>query len=112
MGVLSVPQTGCDPRRGKRVAGRFGPLDEADRVIEVRLEVAPFRCRESLKAIEVEMGNVGRAGVAVPDRVRGARHRHSDPERTAGPADERGLARPELSGDGDDVAGGKLVRDE
>jgi len=45
------------------------------------------------------------AVVAMADRVRRARHALADAERGARTAHERRLARPELAGDGDDVAG-------
>ena len=81
------------------------PLDEHDRVLEVRLEVAPLRRREAAKAVEVEMGDVDRPAVAVADRERRARDTSRDAERAAGPADERRLARTELARDEDDVTG-------
>ena len=51
------------------------------------------------------MRDVDRPAVAVADRERRARDRLVDPERAAGAADERRLARAELARDEDDVTG-------
>ena len=87
----------------KGVAAGLRPLDERDRVLEVRLEVAPLRGREPLEAIQVEVGDVLLTPIAMTDRERRARHGRCDPEGSAGASDERRLARTELAGDGDDV---------
>ena len=62
------------PCRRERADARLGPLDEDDRVLEVRLEVTPLRRREATEAIEVEMRYVDHAPIAVADRERRARH--------------------------------------
>src|SRR5436190_22116487 len=104
---VHVGQTYRDPHRWERAGRRLGPFDEADRILEVRLEVAPLRRRETLEAEEVEMGDVGVARVTVADRVGRARDRRRDAERRAGAADEGRLAAAELPGDRHDVADGE-----
>ena len=83
----------------------FRPLDEDDRVVEVRLEVAPL-CRGHIpEAVEIEMRHLDPApGIAVADREGRARHRALHSERAAGSANESRLAGAEVSGDGDDIA--------
>src|SRR5205823_3271039 len=89
-------------RRGEElVRVRLGPLDEDDRAVEVRLEVAPLGRRDALEPEEVEVRDENAALVAVPDRVRRARNRPLDAEPPAGAADEGRLAGAELAGDGD-----------
>jgi hypothetical protein len=84
---------------------RLGPLDEDDRVVEVRLEIAPLRRRHHLlEAKEVEVRHVDSALVPVADGVRRARDRTFDAERAGGAADERRLPGAELARDRDDVA--------
>ena len=101
-----------DRQRGRRKhrRARLGPLDEHDRVVEVRLEVAPLRRRDAREAVEVEVRDVDRAGVAVADREGRARDRRGHAERAAGAAHERRLARAELARDGDDVARSRAAR--
>src|SRR2546421_8587093 len=108
---VHVRQTYRDPHRWERAGRRLGPLDEADRVLEVRLEIAPLGGREALKAEEVEVRHVGLAGVAVADREGRARDRRSDAERPARAADEGRLAAAELARNRDDVADGELTRE-
>jgi len=83
---------------------RLRPLDEDDRVLEVRLEVPPLRRRNAAKAKEVEMGHLDAPLVPVTDGVRGAGDRSFDAESPAGTTDERRLARSELARDRHDVA--------
>jgi hypothetical protein len=52
---VHVRQTYRDPHRWERAGRRLGPLHEADRVLEVRLEIAPLGRGEALEAEEVEM---------------------------------------------------------
>ena len=69
MSAIHVRQTYLDARRREGIGRRLGPLDEADRVLEVRLEVAPLGGGEALEAVEVEVRDVHRLGrVAVADR--------------------------------------------
>src|SRR5690348_1927875 len=82
----------------------LGPLDEGNRAIEVRLEVAPVLGAEAPDAVEVEVRDGGVPGVAVADRVGRARDGLADAERAARSTDERRLAGAELAGDRDDVA--------
>ena len=84
------------PRRAGGSAAEPGlrPLDEHDRVVEVRLEVAPLGRGQAAEAVEVEVGHVRVPRVAVADRERRARDRRGDAERAAGAADERRLPRP------------------
>ncbi len=93
-----------DSRQRQDAHPGFGPLDEHDGVVEVRLEIPPLGWRDVAKAEEIEVRDVHASVVAVPDRVRRTRHRPRDSERTAGAAHEGGLAGAELAGDGDDVA--------
>jgi hypothetical protein len=82
----------------------LGPLDEDDRVVEVRLEIAPLRRRHVSEAKEVEVRHVDSALVPVADGVRRARDWTFDAERAGGAADERGLAGAELARNRHDVA--------
>ena len=66
-------------------AAVLGPLDEGDRAVEVRLEVAPLLRVEAGEPVEVEMGDRNRRLVAVADREGRARDRLDDPERPAAP---------------------------
>ena len=59
------------------------------------------------EAVEVEVRHRRRPVVEVADRERRARHRLLDPERPAGAAHERRLARAELAPEQDDVTGPK-----
>src|SRR6478672_1881087 len=82
----------------------LGPLDEGNRAIEVRLQVAPLLGAEKADAVEIEVRDRHGRRVAVADRVRRARDRLPDAERAAGAAHERRLARAKVAGDRDDVA--------
>ena len=97
-------RTRTPTRSGSAAPGGLRPLDEADRVVEIRLEVAPLRRRHALEAVEVEVGHVASATVAMADRVGRAGHRPVDAERAAGAADEGRLPGAELARDRDDVA--------
>src|SRR5439155_5656264 len=108
---VHVRQTYLHARGRKRAGRRLGPLDEADRVFEVRLEVAPLRRRDAPEAEEIEVRDVRIARVAVADGEGRARHVRSDAELAAGAADEGGLAAAELARDHDDVAGRELTRE-
>ena len=94
-------------RRSSRVLQRHGdscsrksdrsglrPLDEDDRVVEVRLEVAPLGGRHLHEPVEVEVRDVDDSSVAMPDRERRARHRRGYTERAAGSPYEGGLPGP------------------
>ena len=105
---VHVRELDAHARRRQAPARALGPLDEDDRVLEIRLERAPVGVRQLLEAIQVEVRD---AVVAMPDRVRRARHRPLDAERPARAADERGLPRAELAGDVDDVAPGEPRRE-
>src|SRR4051794_20986493 len=95
---------GNDGARGwEPVASVLGPLDERDRAVEVRLEIAPLLRVEAGDAVEVEVRHRRRGLVAVADRERRAGDGLGDAERPGGSTDERRLARPELAGDGDHV---------
>jgi len=94
-----------DAYRRQNSFPRFGPLDEDDGVIEVRLEIAPLRRRHHLlEAKKIDVRHVDSALVPVADGVRRARDRPFDAERAGGAADERRLAGAELAGDRHDVA--------
>ena len=98
-------------RGRERVGTGLGPLDEHDGTVEVGLEIAPLGGRETAEAVEVEVGHVHDAGVAMTDRERRARHARRHAERPRGTADERRLADAELAGQEDDVAEGELARE-
>src|SRR5919108_6575644 len=110
MSGIHVRQTYLHAHGRERADRGLGPLDEADRVFEVRFEVAPLRRRQALEAEEIEVRDVRVGRVAVPDREGRARHRRRDPERAAGAPNERGLAATELAGDGDHVTGAQRGR--
>ena len=93
-----------DARRRKHCGAGLRPLDEHDRVLEVRLEVSPLRTGNAREAVEVEVRHVDVAGVAVADREGRARDRRRHAQRATGAAHERRLARTELTRDADDVA--------
>ena len=99
------------PRRRENAGPGLRPLDEDDRVLEVRLEVSPFRWRDVAEAEEIEVRDLDSSLVAVADRKRRARDQPRHAERTAGAADEGRLPRAELAGDRDDVAGSQTLRE-
>jgi len=100
-----VREPDLDPRSRQNSRARFRPLDEDDRVVEVRFEISPLRCRDAAETEEIEMRHVDASFVPVADGVGRARDRSFDAERATRTPDERRLARTELSGDGHDVAG-------
>src|SRR6266540_2157226 len=106
-----MPQLDAEPRRGQRLARRLRPLDEADRAVEIGLEIAPLGRRDALEAIQIEMGHVHVSTVPMADGVSRARHRALDAECVTGTADECRLARAELARDGDHVSGPQLSRE-
>src|SRR5436309_338057 len=108
---VHVRQTYRDPHGWERTGRRLGPLDEADRVLEVRLEIAPFGRREPLEAEEIEVRDVRLARVPVPDGEGRARDRRGHAERPACAADEGRLAAPEVARDGDHVAADERLRE-
>src|SRR5438128_1213516 len=107
---FAVSMTKADgvARRRQNAGARLGPLDERDRVLEVRLEVAPLGRGYPLEPVEVEMRHLAAgAVVAMPDRVGRARHALAHAERRTGAAHERRLAAAELARHRNDVAGGE-----
>ena len=60
-------QTYLHAHRRECTRGGLGPLDEADRALEVGLEVAPLGRRKALEAVEIEVRDVG--VVRVPVKV-------------------------------------------
>src|SRR5256712_9830688 len=76
--VLEVYLDAC--RRQDAGAG-FGPLDEHDRVVEVRLQVAPLRRGHTAEAEQVEMRHVDAPSIAMADREGEAPDRALNPER-------------------------------
>src|SRR5947207_9661467 len=102
---IHVRQTYRDTNRRERSRGRLRPLHEADRVLEVQFHVTPLCRGKALETVEIEVRDVGVAGVPVSDREGRARDRDFDAERPARATDERRLAGTELPRDGDDVAG-------
>src|SRR6266404_4125795 len=101
MGFVDVCQSHRRAHRRKPGACVLGPLDERNRAIEVRLEVAPILRAEPTDAVEVEMSHRDACCVAVPDRERGARNRLLDAKCTARAADEGRLAGAELARNAD-----------
>jgi hypothetical protein len=108
---IDVRQTYRDPNGRERGGRSLGPFDEADRILEVRLEVAPLCGREALEAEQVEVRDVGITRVAVADGKCRAGDWSLDAERAAGTANERRLAAAELARDGDNVAAAELTRE-
>jgi hypothetical protein len=99
-------------QRRECVHTRLRPFDEHERVVEVRLQVAPLRRRQPAEAVEVEVRDrEAVAVVAVADRERRAGDGNVDADGAAGAADERRLSGSQLAGDGDDVAGCELARE-
>src|SRR5437588_5256417 len=97
--------------RREHAGAGLGPLDEDDRILEVRLQVAPLRRRNVAEAEEIEVRDVDAPPVAVADREGGASDRADHAERAAGAPDEGRLARAELSRDGHDVPGPESGRE-
>ncbi len=99
------------PRRRETAGGRLRPLDEDDRVLEVRLEIGPLRSGDVGEAVEVEVRDVGITLVAVADRVGRARDGRGHAEGAARPPNERGLAGAQVARHRDDVARLQLPRE-
>jgi hypothetical protein len=108
---FAVLELHLDARRRQDAGSRLGPLDEDDRVFEVRLEVPPLRRRDASEAKEIEMRHIDAAPVLVTDGVRRARDCSFNAKRTARTADEGRLARSELARDGHDVARAQICGD-
>jgi hypothetical protein len=102
--AAAVLEAHGDPCRRQHPGARLRPLDEHDRVVEVGLEVAPFRGGDVAKAEEVEVRDLDASVVAVADREGRARDGLRHAERAAGAAHERRLPRAELARDRDDIA--------
>src|SRR2546421_11632416 len=90
---VAVLELHLDARLRQDALSRLWPLDEDDRVLEVRLEVPPPRRRNAAKAKEGEMRHVDPPLVPVADGVRGAGDRSFDAESPSGTSDERRRAR-------------------
>ena len=103
--TFAVLESDAHARRRQDAGAGLGPLDEHDRVVEVRLEVPPLRRRDVAKAEEVEVRDVDAAVIAVTDREGRARDRLRHTERAARAPHESRLAGTELARDGDDVTG-------
>ncbi len=95
-------------RSGNDSGAGLGPLDEDDRVLEVRLEIAPLRGRHPLESVEVEVRDDHVPFVAMADREGRAGYVAREPERAASASDESRLPRAEVPRDRDDVAGPKI----
>lgn len=111
MGLVLVPQTNDEARARKPTASGFRPLDETDRVLEVRLEITPLSRGDGFKPVQVEVRDVSVASVAMPDCECRARHRHVHTEGPARTPDEGRLSGAELPGDGYDIARSQHARD-
>src|SRR4051794_1808938 len=103
--AVAVREPDAHAWRRQNAGAGFGPLDEHDRVVEVRFEVPPLRRGDVAKAEEVEVRDVDAAVVPVADRERRARDRLRHTERAARAPHESRLARAQLTRDGDDVTG-------
>ena len=103
--TVAVLEPDAQTRRRQDAGAGLGPLDEHDRIVEVRLEVPPLRRRDVAKAEEVEVRDVDATVVPVTDRERRARDRLRHTERAARASHESRLARAELARDGDNVTG-------
>ena len=98
--------------RGRENAGTgLGPLDEDDRVLEIRLQVPPLRRRDVAEAEEIEVRDVDAPPVPVTDRESGAGDRARHTAGTARTADKGRLPRAELPRDRDDVPRRQPVRE-
>jgi hypothetical protein len=64
-----------------------------------------------VETVEIEVGDIRAARIAVADREGRARHGNLDPERTARAAHEGRLPGAELARDGDDVAEAEMPRE-
>src|SRR5438874_1547493 len=101
---VHVRQTYSDADGGECVGGGLGPFDEADRILEVRLQIPPLGRRKALETKEIEVRGVGVSRVAVTNGKGRAGDGSLDSQRPAGAADEGRLAGAELARDGDHVA--------
>src|SRR5204862_490767 len=81
---------------GECVGGGLGPFDEADRILEVRLQIPPLGRRKALETKEIEVRGVGVSRVAVTNGKGRAGDGSLDTQRPAGAADEGRLAGKEL----------------
>src|SRR5688572_30178528 len=111
MRLPMMPQPHTHPRGRQYAVPGLGPLDEDHGVLEVGLEVAPLRVRDAVEAVEIQVRDVRRARVTVPEGVRRAGHRPRDAELAGRTAHEGGLPGAELSRDRDNVAGLELPGD-
>src|SRR5712691_3562523 len=55
---VAVLEPHLDARLRQNPFSRFRPLDEDDRIVEVRLEVPPLRRRDAAKAKEIAMRHI------------------------------------------------------
>src|SRR5680860_1277704 len=100
------------PAPGKPRLCHRRPLDEGDRAgVEVVVEQRRILVLEAAEPVEIEMGDRQATAVAPTDREGGRGDRALDPERPAGPADQRRLARAQLAADDDHVAGAEAGGD-
>src|SRR4029079_10831842 len=101
----SMPQTDREARSRQDSLPRLRPLDERDRPVEVRLEISPLRRRDTLEAVEVEVGDLDAvAVVAMADRVGRASHGLRYRECAARATDDARRPGAERPRDSDDVA--------
>src|SRR5207245_3058660 len=97
--VVAMVERDLDARRRQDSRARLRPFDEHDRVVEIRLQVAPLRRGDVAEAEEIEMGHVDATPIAVADREGRARDGPLHAECAARPAYEGRLAGAELAGD-------------
>src|SRR4029079_13343236 len=87
--LAGMSQQDMKSRRGQRVAGSLRPLDEADRSVEIRLEIAPLGRRDALESIEVEMRDIYASTVPMTNREGGAGNGPGHAQSAACPSHER-----------------------
>jgi hypothetical protein len=104
-----MPHVHAEARRRQDAGSGLGPLDERDGVVEVRLQVSPFRVRKTREAVQVEMRHRHHSFVPVSDRERRARHGRGHSERATRSPDERRLSGTKLARHGHDIARTQLA---
>src|SRR3954453_22662214 len=105
-----MTERNVDARFREPVAAVLRPLDEGDRAIEVRLEVAPFLRVGTGDAVQVEVRDRHARLIAMADREGRAGDGLTDAESPCGTPHERGLPGPQIARDGHDVADRQLAK--
>lgn len=103
MPLLEVSQTHSSRWFSEELERDFRPLDEDERVLEIRLQFGPVRLGDDAEAIEIEMRNGHRPRVPMSNRERWARNGRSNAERAAGPTDKCRLPAAQFAGDSHEI---------